>query len=321
MSTKRDGARDLVGQERPEPATDKDASYSSGTHPVSRPIGPVSHSLHKKKDSATTNLFVEMEDAFSQLEHLPLRKVLLDSMEAERESVRAIHESFEHFTEKQDSLEIRRTFFASWQRTNNSAMSVEGLANRITEEGEEATGRMDSTRNLSLFRSAGRLNRVTDEDLGVKGQVLHFELYYRMATGLCDNDDLWQSRKYCLSSASEFKAWLDAARLRESIMTGLFSMLVHEGYTHAELEIIAPLFGRWTTDVLGLPQKESKRLLAWIAVHNGGTEKKHFAHVCNALEHYLEATGLTVDLEAAGEMFRTYLRRKGAVMKELNGIF
>ena len=267
--------------------------------------------------SQGNNLKIEMAEAFAQLEHEPLRNVLLESVESESESVNVIKESFEHFTEDEHNTDMRRNFFASWQRTNNSAMSVEGLANRITAEGEVAAANQEGDRALSLFRAAGRLNRVTDEDLGVQGQVLHFELYYRMATAFCGRDDLWQSRRYCKPAAAGFKTWLDAARLRESVMTGLFSMLIHEGYTHAELETVAPSFDRWATEIMKVPKSEARRNLAWIAVHNGGTEKAHFVHSCAALNHYCAGAGTNIDLDAASQVFRSYLRRKAAAMREL----
>ncbi|MBW4626280.1 MAG: hypothetical protein KME49_12445 [Brasilonema octagenarum HA4186-MV1] len=269
---------------------------------------------HHKKD-----FFTEMQDAFSQLEHQPLRKVLLDSLQAEQDSVRAIDASFQNFTSKKHSPQVCRLFFASWQRTNNTAMSVAGLANRITHEAELV---LSSGENLSvaleLFRSAGRLNRVIDEDLGLKGQTLHFELYYRMATKFSGNDDAWQSREFCLPSASDFKSWLDSARLVEPMMNGLFSMLIHEGYTHGELESIAPMFEKWAIEIMGLNKSDARRYLAWIAVHNGGTEKHHFAHACAAFEHYYRATLADINLEVASQIFQNYLRRKGEVMKQIN---
>jgi len=292
--------------------------HDSGVHAIAIPRG--SAVATSRPASGTVGLFREMEEAFSQLDHLPLRKVLLDSVTAEREAVEAIASSFERFTQKKHSIEIRQTFFASWQKTNNSAMSVEGLANRLTDLGEEAASNHQAAKAVDLFRSAGRLNRVTDEDLGVRGQVLHFELYYRMSTTFADHNDDWQSRRFCLPVAAEFKGWLDAARLRKPIMTGLYSMLVHEGYTHAELEVIAPLFYQWATGAMELDGREARKALAWITVHNGGTEKRHFAHSCAALKHYCDATGTEVDLDEASEIFRQYLRRKGAVMSQLDGL-
>jgi hypothetical protein len=268
-----------------------------------------------------SSLIEGMTDAFNQLEHQALRGVLLDSLRTEIESVRTIGESFARFSERKHPSEVRRRFFASWQRTNNSAMSVEGLANRITMEAESAAGRSESARALSMFRAAGRLNRVADEDLGVGGQVLHYELYYRMATEFTDRDDEWQSRKYCLPVAAEFKSWLDMSRLRDPIMVGLYSLLVHEGYTHAELEMIAAPFQAWATDVMGLTPRDARRVLAWISVHIGGTEKAHFAHSCAALAHYCEGSGAEIDLNLAGDVFRTYLRRKAAVMQQLGELY
>lgn len=266
-------------------------------------------------------LFHEMHDAFGQLDHEPLREVLLSSLEAERESIEAIARSFTGFVARKQSAEIRRRFFASWQKTNNSAMSVEGLANRMTADGEAKVVQGEHADGLSLFRAAGRLNRVADEDLGVGGQTLHFELYYRMATEFTDRDDQWQSRQYCLPAAADFKNWLDASRLRAPIIVGLFSLLVHEGYTHAELEMIAKPFQNWATRDMGLSDRDARRVLAWISVHNGGTEKAHFAHSCASLSHYLEGSGSAVDLQVAEEIFRKYFRMKGAVMAQLNELY
>ena len=264
------------------------------------------------------SLFLEMRDAFSQLEHEPLRQVLLDSLAAEKESVQAIARSFGGFLAGSQPLDIRRRFFSSYQKTNNSAMSVEGLANRMTAEAETQAASSATDTALSLFRAAGRMNRVADEDLGVGGQALHFELYYRMATAFAGQDDQWQCRHYCLPAAVEFKSWLDASRLRSPIMVGLYSLLVHEGYTHAEHETIAKPFHNWATTHMGFSDHEARRVLAWITVHIGGTEKAHFAHSCASLTHYMEGSGAAIDLQVAGETFRKYFRLKGAVMAQLS---
>lgn len=266
-------------------------------------------------------LFTEMKDAFSQLDHEPLREVLLDSLDAEKESISAIARSFAGFLAGRQAPDIRRRFFASWQKTNNSAMSVEGLANRMTAEGEAKVVKSETEKGLSIFRAAGRLNRVADEDLGVGGQTLHFELYYRMATEFAGHDDQWQSRQYCLPAAAEFKSWLDSTRLRMPVIVGLYSLLVHEGYTHAELEMIAKPFYDWATRDMGLGDRDAKRNLAWISVHNGGTEKAHFAHSCLSLTHYLEGSGAQIDLQTASDIFRKYFRMKGAVMAQLNELY
>jgi hypothetical protein len=208
-----------------------------------------------------------MRDAYSQLDHEPLRQVLLDSLNAEKESVQAIARSFGGFLAACQPLDTRRKFFASWQKTNNSAMSVEGLANRMSAEGEAKACASETERGLSLFCAACRMNRVADEDLGVGGQALHFELYYRMAREFAGREDQWQSRQYCLPAAAEFKSWLEASRLRSPVMVGIYSLLVHEGYTHAELKTIETPFRNWATTHMGLSDHDARRAPAWISVH------------------------------------------------------
>jgi hypothetical protein len=266
-----------------------------------------------------TLLLAEMRDAFAQLDQKPLRNVLLESLAAETESLQAILRGFSGFLEAIQPSEIRRRFFASWQKTNNSAMSVEGLANRMTAEAEAMVGHAEPATNaLALFRAAGRLNRVADEDLGVGGQQIHFELFYRMATTFCDQDDLWQSRQYCVPAALEFKTWLDETRLRSPIIVGLYTLLAHEGYTHAELETIVMPFRIWAMTHMGLSEHQARRALAWITVHNGGTEKAHFAHSCASMAQYIKGSGAEIDLQVADATFRKYFRLKGAVMGQLS---
>ncbi len=269
-------------------------------------------SIHDK------TLNVGMRDAFDQLDNERLRRVMLESLEAEAESMQTITRSFGAFLAGCQATDIRRRFFASWQRTNNSAMSVEGLANRMTAEGEARVGSAEPDKALLLFRAAGRLNRVADEDLGVGGQKLHFELYYRMATEFAGHDDQWQSRQYCLPAAADFKSWLDTMRLKSSVLVGLYSLLVHEGYTHAELEMIAAPFHNWATAHMGLSDVEARRVLAWISVHIGGTEKAHFAHSCASLAHYLEGSNAVIDFQVAAATFRKYFRLKAAAMAQLS---
>lgn len=263
-------------------------------------------------------LNVRMRDAFDQLDHERLRDVLVESLDAEQAAVHVIANSFDGFLAGCQAPDIRRRFFASWQRTNNSAMSVEGLANRMTAEGEASVASSERGKALSLFRAAGRLNRVADEDLGVGGQKLHFELYYRMATEFAGHDDQWQSRQYCVPAAMEFKSWLDGVRLKSTVLVGLYSLLVHEGYTHAELEMIAIPFHNWAITHMRLSEHEARRGLAWISVHVGGTEKAHFAHSCASLAHYVEGSGANIDFKVAGETFRKYFRLKAAVMAQLS---
>ncbi len=244
----------------------------------------------------------------------PLKTALLAAFAAEGETLRSIEDCFRALVAKRQEREALRRFFHSWSKTNNSAASVSGLASRMTLAGRRAN---DEAVQLALYRVCDSLQRITDEDLGARGGVLHADLFYRMATTLV-GDDQWLSKRYCNAAADEFRDWIDRQRLRErDLVKGLLATLVHEVYTHGEVEFILPLFQTWVRDELGMPADESRRVLAWIAVHTGGTESAHFSHASDAVAQYCDAAGISLNADFAATLFHSYLHRKAAVMQQL----
>ncbi len=243
-----------------------------------------------------------------------LKDALTRSFVEEEESLRTIEGCFVQLTSKRHGIEPLKYFFQSWSQTNNSAASVSGLASRIT---LAAMRLPDNAAKFAYFSVVSSLQRITDEDLGAYGGVLHSDLYYRMATTIC-GDDAWLSKRYCLAAADEFRAWRDHQRLRErDLLNGLLHTLIHEVYTHGEVEIIHPICQAWLPAHMEIPVHESRKVLAWITVHTGGTESNHFRHATDAVEHYGEAAGVPIDPAAAKDLFKGYLRRKAAAMEEL----
>jgi hypothetical protein len=244
----------------------------------------------------------------------PLKAALFAAFAAEERALTAIEECFFALVGRRQEAEPLRRFFHSWSKTNNSAASVSGLASRMTLAGRRSA---DAAVKQALYRVCDSLQRITDEDLGARGNVLHADLFYRMATTI-SGDDRWLSKRYCNSAADEFRDWADRHRLRErDLLKGLLITLIHEVYTHGEVEFILPLFQRWACDELGLSAEEARKVLAWISVHTGGTESAHFGHATEAVAHYCEAAGVSIDADAASALFETYLERKAAVMTQL----
>ncbi|MFI9240455.1 hypothetical protein [Streptomyces sp. NPDC053079] len=244
----------------------------------------------------------------------PLRTSLSSAFTEEREALRTIEESFVLLTSKPHDPEHLKRFFQSWSQTNNSAASVSGLACRITLKARELPG---DAEQLAHYRVVDSLQRITDEDFGARGEILHADLYHRMATAVC-GDDSWQLLRYRSAAAREFRARLGKQRLRErNLLTGLLHTLIHEVYTHGEVELIHPMFQEWLPAHLEFPAGEARKVLAWITVHTGGTETNHFRHATDAVERYCAVSGTAPDTEAATELFRAYLRAKAAVMEDL----
>lgn len=250
------------------------------------------------------------------LEDMPagvLHQALVDAFRSQEIELLAIEHAFQSLTSRHHGARSLRVFFASWSKTNNSAASVSGLASRITllaqsEKHSEAANR--------LYRVCASLQRITDEDLGALGNTLHSELFYNMATPIC-GDDQWMLKENCLPSAQAFKDWTDARRLRDrDVLQGLLTTLVHEVYTHGEVEFIHPLFTQWFERDMDVPASKVRSTVAWVTVHTGGTESNHFMHAVAAVEAFVEAMGIAVVPSAAREVFVEYLQRKARVMRE-----
>jgi len=242
-----------------------------------------------------------------------LKHALFEAFWSEEGALVDIENAFEKLTSRRHEPAVLRKFFASWSKTNNSATSVSGLANRITllarsEQGSEAAE--------GLYRACGSLQRITDEDLGALGNTLHSDLFYNMATPIC-GDDQWLLKENCLPSAQAFKDWTDFRRLRDrDLLQGLLTTLIHEVYTHGEVEFIHPLYKQWFVRDMGVPTEKARTTVAWVTVHTGGTESNHFAHAVAAVNEFVEAMQVRVDLQTAREIFAEYLQRKARVMRD-----
>ncbi|WGH76198.1 hypothetical protein P8625_03255 [Tenacibaculum tangerinum] len=260
------------------------------------------------------NLLSIILPVLSQMKDSHLKKQLLAHFPTQEEKFKIIEESFKTFTSQKQPKEVLNTFFKSWSQTNNSAMTVAGLSNRMTmivHKNKEVKSEYD------LFRSVASLNRIVDEDLAVVGRVLHSTLFYNMATSIA-GDDSWLSNTYLSKEAIAFKAWKDKNSLREKdIMVGLLTTLVHEIYTHGEVEFIIPLFEKMLEEDGRFSKSEIEKSLAWITVHCGPTEKNHFFHAVDAIHSYSKAFDITIEEYDLKEIVEDYLNLKADVMNAL----
>ncbi|WP_299104958.1 hypothetical protein [uncultured Tenacibaculum sp.] len=257
------------------------------------------------------NLISIISPVIDQMENSHLKTQLQTYFPQQEEQFSVIEESFREFTSQKQSKEILNTFFKSWSQTNNSAMTVAGLSNRMTmiiHKKKEVNSEYD------LFRAVSSLNRIVDEDLAVVGRILHSKLFYNMATSIAE-DDSWLSHEYLTQEAVDFKAWKDKNSLRNrDIMIGLLTTLVHEIYTHGEVEFIIPLFENWLKEEGRLTESEIDKSLAWIRVHCGPTEKDHFFHAVDAVNSYAKAFNIDIKEYDLKEIVDDYLRLKSEVM-------
>lgn len=225
-----------------------------------------------------------------------------------------IEEGFRALTRQQQDPETLSAFFHSWAQTNNSAVTVSGIGNRLTLMLHRGQPVGDER---ALLRALTSLDRIIDEDLAVTHRVLHSDMFYHMATDIV-GDDRWLSRRYLHPAAKAFKDWKDHHSLRDrDPMIALLTTLTHEIYTHGEVEFILPLFRRWLAQEYGFTDAAIHRTLTWISVHTGPTERDHFFHALNALEHLAEAMDVAIADYSLDDIVATYLARKAAVLNRL----
>ena len=261
------------------------------------------------------NLISIITPVIDQMAECHVKTQLLSYFPLQTDNLSIIENSFIHLTEKKQEKETLNLFFKSWSQTNNSAMTVAGLSNRMTmlvHKDKPIKSEHD------LFKSVASLNRIVDEDLAVVGRVLHSDLVYTMATNIV-GDDSWLSNQYLSDEAKAFKAWKDKNSLRDKdIMIGLLTTLVHEIYTHGEVEYIIPKFESWLRADGLLTEQEINSSLAWIRVHCGATEKDHFFHAVDAVYSYSKAFDVDVSEYNLEEIITDYLTHKSNVMGALD---
>ncbi|MGZ5051593.1 MAG: hypothetical protein ACXWF8_12155 [Methylobacter sp.] len=255
--------------------------------------------------------------ALSEVEQPLLRKSLIGAFHNEAESLKIIEDSFKQITGDYHSQEKLKYFFRSWMMTNNSAMCISGLGNRMTMQTRDGSEIKDKD---ELFQTIASLHRISDEDLGVGNGLLHWDLFYRMATSICEADD-WQSSRYLTAEAEAFKRWKDAQSLKDpDLMIGLLTTLIHEIYTHGEVEYIEPMFHRWLAVNSNFDETERRRNLFWITAHCNGTETAHFGHAQDATTHYCRALDIELSDYAMETIFRDYLQRKARAMESITHV-
>ncbi len=258
-----------------------------------------------------------MNKLLSKVELSYLQKGISEAVAFSSEALGKIEEGFTLFTSADHDAEKRNAFFHSWSMTNNSAAGLSGFCNRLTYHVYNGQQVNDER---ALLRTVSSLHRVLDEDLGVTGGMVHWDMFYRMATAICGNDN-WLSRRYLTAEAVAFKTWKDRQLLRQKdLMIGLLTTVGHEVYTHGEVEFILPKFQSWLSQVSTMDKKEQNRCLSWIFVHCGPTEQNHFFHALQAVKQYSQAFEMDVSSYPITEILTDYLTRKGEMMASLTAV-
>lgn len=265
-----------------------------------------------------TKLITLISDVVQDVEHPLIRTSLQSAFDQSLAKLEAIENSFTTLATSVASSNNLNVFFHNWSMTNNSAIGLSGFCNRLTMRWRRETNGVSNAQTSTKYMNAlSHLNRVTDEDLGATGGKLHYDLYYQMATMICQNDS-WMSRQHLLPEGREFKQWKDRCMVKDKdLLMGFLVTLVHEVYTHGEVELILPVFDQWLRDTRSFNDKDRRRCLVWIDVHTKGTERNHFNETLQALPDLCSILDRNLEDYRLINIFSEYLSKKANVMVAL----
>ena len=263
------------------------------------------------------NLATIINSVFLDVKNREIRGSLQKAFSSSLSELEKIERSFKRLTSSSHNKKSLDQFFHNWSMTNNSAAGLSGYCNRLTMKWRnEDSGIQDQF----FLKAISHLHRVSDEDLGATGGMVHFDLYYRMATMIC-GDDSWLSRQHLISESFDFKSWKERLMLKEKdLFPGLLVTLVHEVYTHGEVEFILPLFSQWLSETSTFSERERQQCLTWIAVHCRGTERQHFNETLQAVDYLVRILQVRLEDYDLEGLFSTYLGYKSDTMEALANI-
>lgn len=246
-----------------------------------------------------------------------LRHALFRAFWDETASLLDIEDAFARVTARRQAVEPLRKFFASWSKTNNSAASVSGLANRLTllARSEQGSAAADQ-----LYRACGSCNGSPTKTSAPRQHRACRSFLHHGHHPL---------RRRPLAAARELPAFgagvqgLDRppAPVRARPDAGTADHAGTRGLYPRRGGVHPPLYKEWFSRDMGVPAERARATVAWVTVHTGGTESNHFAHATAAVNAFVEAMEIEVNEEAARNLFGLYLRNKAQVMRDCAALF
>ncbi len=258
------------------------------------------------------NILSIISPVMAQVENVYLKETLESCFSIQRVRLRQIEHTFNVLTATKQDTEVFREFFHSWNHTNTNVVSAEALNNRIARLVFENTPIQDEK---SLSRTVASLDYIIDGTTQIEGETS--DLYYRMATNICGNDE-WMRRCHLLPEAQERRDQSEQNITNvEDIMKGLLTALIHSLYSLGEALYILPLFEEWLRKHYIWHPDKITDTLEWIKLHCSYTEQECFFHAVHAVERFAKAVDANLTDYNIAFLLDDYFKQKAAVMNAL----
>jgi hypothetical protein len=230
-------------------------------------------------------------------------------------AVAKAHHVFKLLTSSKWPVETICRFLSGWHSTHGTALFVGGLIIRIHREARKARER---ARPL-LYEAAAEIGEVIPEDTGVD-DIPHHERFAEFATYIV-GDDRWQLGRYTLPACRAFRDHLKDQRLAAPVERGILAIAASENWNTGEYTYLNTMIHPWIVKCVVDSAKAAKEKAAYISVHAGQTELRHFLHALKSWDFYCQAKGKVADPMDAKQAFERHLRGMCDVFGELEKVF
>ncbi|SDT02153.1 hypothetical protein SAMN05216598_3652 [Pseudomonas asplenii] len=251
-----------------------------------------------------------VNQALVEVEDRNLVEALLDGFINNADRLIDYTRRYEDMTSQPWSTSSLCTFFCGWRSPDGAAHAVASIIVRLLQLSESVP---EPESKLALLEAARHCGEIIVEDVGLgemHGHPHHSKLYQRMATTICGSDDWRLQDRYLNPITKEFSAWVGEKRpLAPDLTEALEMMALTELFNTGEYNVMTPLWKRWLRESRGYPAGETHRIAAFLSVHCGSVEARHFCHATDALALYCQATGQSINYRRIAALSNEYVVR------------
>lgn len=255
------------------------------------------------------NFIGYVDQALVDVEDRNLVEALMSGFQSHPGQLDMYCQTYEQMTSGNWSESSLCTFFCGWRSPDGAAHAVSSIIVRILQASEA----LDDAARLKMLDAARHCGEIIIEDVGLgemHGHPHHSKLYYRMASAICGSDDWRLQDRFLDPITKEFSGWVGQKRpLAPDLMEALEMMAMTELFNTGEYNLMTPMWKQWLRDVRGYSTSDANRVAAFLSVHCGSVEARHFRHATQALALYASATGQSVDYRRIERLSNEYVAR------------
>ena len=261
-----------------------------------------------KNETKTFLHFVNQ--ALASVEDPSLARALYSGFEANHDRLDRYADTYRQITSRPWTTESLCTFFCGWRSPDGAAHAVSSIVIRLLQASGETEDAAAKDALLSAARHCGEII-VEDAGLGeMHGHPHHSKLYHRMASTICGSDDWRLMDRYLNPVTKEFSNWVGQKRpLAPDLMEAIEMMIMTEMFNTGEYNMMTPMWKAWLHEHMGYATGDANRAAAFLSVHCGEVEARHFVHATSALTLFAQATGRAVDYARIEALSREYVER------------